>query len=194
MEKPPTILFRHQLGPIAQSNDGRLIVYPGTIVHMECLWIRRFGTPKWEVSHQYRYWLYHHIRLLSPCLAPTKKTGGIDPCGRHRTRRFSTLQGLFPLLVIVQWRAKRARKTSADRVAKPIVCSLFFFLTWETFRWKSKVRPQHNTVLSFFLFLKKEISRRVDGRGRQGSNAGISTEHISRPEGRFRHVYLLDAD
>lgn len=55
VEKPPTILFRHQLGPIAQSNDGRLIVYPGTIVHMECLWIRRFGTPKWVISHSYRW-------------------------------------------------------------------------------------------------------------------------------------------
>lgn len=55
MEKPPTILFRHQLGPIAQSNDGKLIVYPGTILHMECLWIRRFGNPKWTVSHDYRY-------------------------------------------------------------------------------------------------------------------------------------------
>ncbi|CAH1127522.1 unnamed protein product [Ceutorhynchus assimilis] len=54
MEKPPTILFRHQLGPIAQSNDGKLIVYPGTILHMECLWIRRFGIPKWNVSHDYR--------------------------------------------------------------------------------------------------------------------------------------------
>ncbi|XP_017775518.1 PREDICTED: CUB and sushi domain-containing protein 3 isoform X2 [Nicrophorus vespilloides] len=54
MEKPPTILFRHQLGPIAQSNDGKLIVYPGTILHMECLWIRRFGVPKWTVSHDYR--------------------------------------------------------------------------------------------------------------------------------------------
>ncbi|XP_059474921.1 sushi, von Willebrand factor type A, EGF and pentraxin domain-containing protein 1-like isoform X2 [Neocloeon triangulifer] len=54
LEKPPTILFRHQLGPIAQSNDGKLIVYPGTILHMECLWIRRFGTPKWTVSHNYR--------------------------------------------------------------------------------------------------------------------------------------------
>lgn len=54
MDKPPTILFRHQLGPIAQSNDGRLIVYPGTILHMECLWIRRFGQPKWNVSHNYR--------------------------------------------------------------------------------------------------------------------------------------------
>ncbi|KAI5725568.1 hypothetical protein M8J77_017209 [Diaphorina citri] len=53
-EKPPTILLRHQLGPIAQSNDGKLIVYPGTILHMECLWIRRFGTPKWNISHEYR--------------------------------------------------------------------------------------------------------------------------------------------
>lgn len=54
LEKPPTILFRHQLGPIAQSNEGKLIVYPGTILHMECLWIRRFGTPKWQVNHDYR--------------------------------------------------------------------------------------------------------------------------------------------
>ncbi|KAK9874005.1 hypothetical protein WA026_002356 [Henosepilachna vigintioctopunctata] len=54
MEKPPTILFRHQLGPIAQSNEGKLIVYPGTILHMECLWIRRFGVPKWTISHEHR--------------------------------------------------------------------------------------------------------------------------------------------
>lgn len=47
VEKAPTILFRHQNGPIAQSNDGKLIVYPGTTVHMECLWMRRFGNPKW---------------------------------------------------------------------------------------------------------------------------------------------------
>ncbi|KAF6197720.1 hypothetical protein GE061_008686 [Apolygus lucorum] len=52
--KPPTILFRHEAGPIAQSNDGKLIVYPGAILHMECLWIRRFGTPKWAISHSYR--------------------------------------------------------------------------------------------------------------------------------------------
>lgn len=54
VEKPPTILFRHELGPIAQSNDGKLIVYPATSLHMECLWIRRFGTPKWAVSHKFR--------------------------------------------------------------------------------------------------------------------------------------------
>lgn len=54
VEKPPTILFRHQLGPIAQSPDGKLIVYPGTILHLECLWKRKFGAPKWEWSHSYR--------------------------------------------------------------------------------------------------------------------------------------------
>ena len=54
VEKAPTILFRHQNGPIAQSNDGRLIVYPGTTLHMECLWMRRFGTPKWNVSQEFR--------------------------------------------------------------------------------------------------------------------------------------------
>jgi Sushi repeat (SCR repeat) len=54
VEKPPTILFRHQNGPIAQSNDGKLIVYPGATVHMECLWMRRFGSPKWNVSQDYR--------------------------------------------------------------------------------------------------------------------------------------------
>uniref|UniRef100_A0A8W7PH35 Uncharacterized protein n=1 Tax=Anopheles coluzzii TaxID=1518534 RepID=A0A8W7PH35_ANOCL len=54
MEKPPTILIRHQNGPIAQSNDGKLIVYPGTTVHLECLWMRRFGNPRWNVSHDYR--------------------------------------------------------------------------------------------------------------------------------------------
>lgn len=54
VEKSPTILFRHHNGPIAQSNDGKLIVYPGTTVHMECLWMRRFGNPKWTVNHAFR--------------------------------------------------------------------------------------------------------------------------------------------
>lgn len=51
MDKPPTVLFRHQLGPIAQSNDGKLIVYPGIILHLECLYIRKFGSPVWKVKH-----------------------------------------------------------------------------------------------------------------------------------------------
>ena len=40
VSKPPTILFRHQNGQIAQTNDGKLVITPGAIVHMECLSIR----------------------------------------------------------------------------------------------------------------------------------------------------------
>uniref|UniRef100_A0A6B0VGR4 Putative complement factor bb n=1 Tax=Ixodes ricinus TaxID=34613 RepID=A0A6B0VGR4_IXORI len=54
LEKPPTILFRPHVTPVAQSNDGKLIVYPGAILHLECLWLRKYGTPKWEVSHKSR--------------------------------------------------------------------------------------------------------------------------------------------
>ncbi|KAG8223019.1 hypothetical protein J437_LFUL001341 [Ladona fulva] len=100
VEKPPTILFRHQLGPIAQSNDGRLMVYPGAILHMECLWIRRFGTPKWVVSHNYRNYpegwttdpgrdsqleyrlsIYHASRDDSgtfSCVTPTRHTHSVE--------------------------------------------------------------------------------------------------------------------
>jgi hypothetical protein len=31
------------------------VIYPGTTIHMECLWMRRFGTPKWNVSQEIRY-------------------------------------------------------------------------------------------------------------------------------------------
>ena len=44
--KPPTILFRYE-GSITQSNDGKLLVFPGTTLHMECLFQKKFGTPTW---------------------------------------------------------------------------------------------------------------------------------------------------
>lgn len=47
----PTILLRHQNGHIAQSNDGKLVVTPGTIVHMECLSIRKKGNPSWQIKN-----------------------------------------------------------------------------------------------------------------------------------------------
>ncbi|XP_065203954.1 sushi, von Willebrand factor type A, EGF and pentraxin domain-containing protein 1-like, partial [Planococcus citri] len=100
LEKPPTILFRHESGPIAQSNDGKLIVYPGTVLHMECLWIRRFGTPKWNVSQSYREYpqgwttdpnrdnqleyrlsIYHAVQDdsgLFSCITPTRHTHSVE--------------------------------------------------------------------------------------------------------------------
>ena len=54
LDKPPTILFRHNGGPIAQSNRGELIVFPGTTLHMECLFLKRFGTPTWSTHRTTR--------------------------------------------------------------------------------------------------------------------------------------------
>ncbi|GFT63537.1 sushi, von Willebrand factor type A, EGF and pentraxin domain-containing protein 1 [Trichonephila clavipes] len=67
LEKAPTILFRHQVGQIAQSNDGKLVVYPGTVLHLECLWIRKYGTPHWEVSHKNRK---YPEELRNECIKP----------------------------------------------------------------------------------------------------------------------------
>lgn len=49
LEKSPTILFRHSNGPIAQSTTGTLVVAPGTNLFLECLWIKKYGDPIWEV-------------------------------------------------------------------------------------------------------------------------------------------------
>ncbi|CAG7716179.1 unnamed protein product [Allacma fusca] len=54
LDKPPTILFRYVNGSMIQSNDGKLVIYTGTTLHMECLWIRKYGTPKWEISNPHK--------------------------------------------------------------------------------------------------------------------------------------------
>ena len=54
IDKPPTVLFRHKGGPIAQSNTGELLVFPGTTLHMECLFLKRAGTPEWSVRRATR--------------------------------------------------------------------------------------------------------------------------------------------
>lgn len=47
----PTILVRRKNGQIAQTNDGKLMVTPGTIVHLECLWMRKMGKPMWSIEN-----------------------------------------------------------------------------------------------------------------------------------------------
>ncbi|XP_074603388.1 uncharacterized protein LOC141856926 [Brevipalpus obovatus] len=55
LEKAPTILFRFQSGIIDQSNEGELIVAPGTTLHLECLWLRKFGSPYWTANNGRKY-------------------------------------------------------------------------------------------------------------------------------------------
>ena len=50
-EEPPTILFRFENGAIAQSNVGELVVAPGTTLHMECLFKRKYGNPTWFIDN-----------------------------------------------------------------------------------------------------------------------------------------------
>ena len=50
-KEPPTILFRYENGAIAQSNAGELIVAPGTVLHMECLFKRKYGNPTWFIDN-----------------------------------------------------------------------------------------------------------------------------------------------
>lgn len=50
-DRKPTILVRSVGGRTAQTNDGLLLVTPGTIVHLECLFVRKFGTPQWDIDN-----------------------------------------------------------------------------------------------------------------------------------------------
>lgn len=103
VEKPPTILFRHVDGPIAQSNDGKLIVYPGTTLHMECLWMRRFGLPKWNVSQTFR-WGYEWVNLAKKLIkSKIYYTLGLIPKDGPRTKEETQLWNTdSPLLM--QWK------------------------------------------------------------------------------------------
>jgi hypothetical protein len=47
---------------MVQSNEGQLVVFPGTTLDMECIWMRKFGTPVWEwetnISKEVKYVRY----------------------------------------------------------------------------------------------------------------------------------------
>ncbi|XP_023331995.1 sushi, von Willebrand factor type A, EGF and pentraxin domain-containing protein 1 [Eurytemora carolleeae] len=66
-ELPPTVLFRHENGPIAQSNTGALLVYPKTTLHMECLFQKKNGQPRWIPTNSTKKtypqgWAQGHMR------------------------------------------------------------------------------------------------------------------------------------
>ena len=49
----PCLIYLY-LGPIAQTNTGELVVYPGTILHMECLFLKKFGSPSWTTRRGFK--------------------------------------------------------------------------------------------------------------------------------------------
>ncbi|KAL1456216.1 hypothetical protein WDU94_000962 [Cyamophila willieti] len=56
VESPPTILVRIPSGTAAVDEDT-LIVFPGSILHLECLYLRKEGNPQWTWTSSFRQYL-----------------------------------------------------------------------------------------------------------------------------------------
>ncbi|XP_015125055.1 locomotion-related protein Hikaru genki isoform X1 [Diachasma alloeum] len=54
---PPTILFGLPRGSAAIEPSGALAVFPGSILHLECLFARRMGNPEWTWNSTFRQYL-----------------------------------------------------------------------------------------------------------------------------------------
>ncbi|XP_046434137.1 locomotion-related protein Hikaru genki isoform X1 [Neodiprion virginianus] len=52
---PPTILFGLPAGSAAVEPSGTLAVFPGSILHLECLFARRLGNPEWTWTSNRQY-------------------------------------------------------------------------------------------------------------------------------------------
>ncbi|XP_071559767.1 locomotion-related protein Hikaru genki isoform X2 [Temnothorax nylanderi] len=54
---PPTIVFGLPAGSAAVDPTGALAVYPGSILHLECLFARNLGNPEWTWTSTFRRYL-----------------------------------------------------------------------------------------------------------------------------------------
>lgn len=51
---PPTIMFGLPAGSAAIEPSGVLAVFPGSILHLECLFSRKLGNPEWTWTSAFR--------------------------------------------------------------------------------------------------------------------------------------------
>ncbi|XP_012287414.1 locomotion-related protein Hikaru genki isoform X2 [Orussus abietinus] len=54
---PPTIVFGLPAGSAAVEPSGAFAVFPGSILHLECVFERRFGNPEWTWTSTFRQYL-----------------------------------------------------------------------------------------------------------------------------------------
>ncbi|XP_046387287.1 locomotion-related protein Hikaru genki-like isoform X2 [Ischnura elegans] len=54
---PPTVLVRIPSGSASAEPSGDLAVFPGTILHLECLFSRKLGNPEWSWTSTFRQYL-----------------------------------------------------------------------------------------------------------------------------------------
>ncbi|XP_063225322.1 locomotion-related protein Hikaru genki [Bacillus rossius redtenbacheri] len=56
-DSPPGILVRIPSGSASVEPSGVLAVYPGSILHLECLYSRKLGSPEWTWTSAFRQYL-----------------------------------------------------------------------------------------------------------------------------------------
>ncbi|XP_076248764.1 locomotion-related protein hikaru genki isoform X2 [Calliopsis andreniformis] len=54
---PPTIVFGLPAGSATVEPSGTLAVFPGSILHLECLFARKLGNPEWTWTSTFRQYL-----------------------------------------------------------------------------------------------------------------------------------------
>ncbi|XP_014226415.1 locomotion-related protein Hikaru genki [Trichogramma pretiosum] len=54
---PPTILYGLPAGSATVEPSGNLAVFPGSILHLECLFSRKLGNPEWTWTSNFRQYL-----------------------------------------------------------------------------------------------------------------------------------------
>ncbi|KAG8223294.1 hypothetical protein J437_LFUL001168 [Ladona fulva] len=54
---PPTVLYRVPSGSASAEPSGDLAVFPGSILHLECLFSRKLGNPEWTWTSTFRHYL-----------------------------------------------------------------------------------------------------------------------------------------
>ncbi|XP_043522796.1 locomotion-related protein Hikaru genki [Frieseomelitta varia] len=54
---PPTIVFGLPAGSATVEPSGALAVFPGSILHLECLFARKLGNPEWTWTSTFRQYL-----------------------------------------------------------------------------------------------------------------------------------------
>lgn len=47
LQAPPTILYHVVSGDAGLTEDGSIVVFPGTIINLDCLYQRQYGNPTW---------------------------------------------------------------------------------------------------------------------------------------------------
>ncbi|KAJ9584513.1 hypothetical protein L9F63_021123, partial [Diploptera punctata] len=56
-DSPPTVLIKIPSGSASVEPSGDLAVFPGSILHLECLFSRKLGNPEWTWTSTFRQFL-----------------------------------------------------------------------------------------------------------------------------------------